>query len=202
MKKYLTTFAILAWITLLLAGCQREKPFAIDLDTTYFPFGADYEWYYEGYTENYRDGQLLSADTQTYYVLVLDSSGTDTSWTFKLEGYFDDLSTTVEIEKDSVYVYMEGHGGTIGKTINVSDPQTDTLPPDLYNVFSIEYAGDTLQIKLKYSISANNAVYHTVSRVKGLGTTYQSISSRAGTDSIFTLDKTLFLRKGTDTIWF
>ncbi|MBN2381091.1 hypothetical protein JXM67_14935 [candidate division WOR-3 bacterium] len=198
MKKALVVVILTA--VFLIIDCS-EEPLSLDLDTTYFPFGEDYEWYYEEYTSIFQNGDLVSIDTQAYHVLVLDSTGTNTSCTFDLEGYFDDLADPIEIINDSVFVFLEGQGKIrVGKTINLVNPQTDTIQ-DLYNFFSIFYSGDTLKIKLNYA-SSEGPVFHTVSRVKGLGTTWQSLITASDQDSVHTLDKFLFLRKGSDTTWY
>ncbi|MBD3286850.1 hypothetical protein GF359_09480 [candidate division WOR-3 bacterium] len=198
MKKAL--FVVILTTIFLSTSCS-EEPFTIDLDTTYYPLGEEYEWYYEEYVSTYNNGELVSIDTQAYHILVLDSSGTDTSWTFDLEGYFDDLDDPVEITKDSIRVFLEGQGKIrIGKTVNLINPQPDTLE-DLYNFFSILYSDDTLKIKLNYA-SGEGSFFHTVCRVKGQGPTYQSKISMTGEDSVYTLDKFLFLRKESDTTWF
>ncbi len=204
MSRCLKSTVILAGIVLALTGCKQDETDKtwFSLDTTYFPFGADYEWYYYEYTRTFRDGQLVSADTQAYHVLVVDSSGTDSAWTFKLEGYFDDLPTTVQINADSIYVFLEGYYAKPGKTINVVKPETDTIT-DLFHKFSIEYAGETLEVKLTYATDKEGEVgSRCVSRLRGKGMVSQTFSFISPPDSQYLIDRVFFLRKGTDTIWF
>jgi hypothetical protein len=203
-KRVLKLAVILVAIVVILVGCEKKDETDktwLSLDTTYFPFGPDYEWVYEENVKTFREGQLISEDIITYHVQVIDSSGTNSAWTFKLEGYFDDLPTTVQINADSIYVFLEGYYAKPGKTINVVKPETDTLT-DLFHKFSIEYAGETLEVKLTYATDKEGEVgSRCVSRLRGKGTISQTFSFTSPPDSQYIRDKTLFLRKGQDTVW-
>ncbi len=196
-------FFLCLGLGVMLAGCTPPdnpgKTWLV-LDTTYYPFAAGYKWVYEEYTLNYQDGQMLDSTYEMYKVEVTDSAGSDSSWTFKLEGYFEDLPQTVAIEADSVYASLQGYPGKPGKTISIVEPQTDTLT-DLYNIFSISKLGDTLNLKIRYATGTQGEHRSiSVDRLKGFGVVSQEFVNVLPPDSQYIFDRTLFLIKENDTI--
>lgn len=119
-----------------------EKPEPSGLDTTYFPFGKDYEWRYEvEYWEADYRSETRDSSYDTISVLVTDSMSTSSGWIFVLDGGFYDIGhDTVEIKDGKILVFED----CVGEDANVS------LIPDTseesYHV-SIRYSADTLRME-------------------------------------------------------
>lgn len=150
-----------------------KPPPPLDLDTTYFPFGREYEWIYE-VVEWERDAYEIY-DTVT--IRVSDSSWNDYELFFTLEGGgFADLTNPVVIVGDKIWLRTEWNYRY--DTVLVAQPETDTASGYLWE-FQLGYFGDTLHILTYHypdglaSIPYREIIRET-DRVKGIGAVYSS----------------------------
>lgn len=177
-----------------------KKPLpALDLDTTYFPFGLEYEWVYESYNEgwdHYGGGEWY--DTVT--ITVLDSTFSANGWAFELEGvyqYGDDSYAFWDVGKH-VYIY-----GEVVAVFNKEKINLDPEPRGSYEEgFEVSYKNDTLYIA---SYNPSNYSYSRSStyRLKGIGVVKQSHyeSRDYGWVGWSADDRLLYFIKGQDTVW-
>ncbi|TET21638.1 MAG: hypothetical protein E3J71_08905 [Candidatus Stahlbacteria bacterium] len=94
MSKCLKFTAILAGIVLALTGCKKDETDKtwLSLDTTYFPFGREYEWTYERYSYSMKADEIRDESYDTFVIKVIDSTYGPEGWEFSLEGgYFRDF---------------------------------------------------------------------------------------------------------------
>jgi len=145
-----------------------EKPEPSGLDTTYFPFGMDYEWTYEKHCWDYYGDER----TDSYYTItirVVDSNIAPGGYTFVLEGgcFYDLDCDTIKIVDEKITAFPNDPCGT---SIVSLIPDTS----EARNLLSIRYRGDTLNMGYHFEMyppdqhSYDNTDCYTF-RLRGVG---------------------------------
>lgn len=191
---------------------SEVRSFAIEnaepsgLDTTYFPFGMDYEWKYERH--HWRYGTEEDDDSyDTVTIRVVDSNIAPGGYTFVLEGgcFYDLDCDTIKIVDEKITAFPNDPCGT---SIVSLIPDTS----EARNLLSIRYRGDTLNMGYHFEMyppdqhSYDNTDCYTF-RLRGIGLIDQTYSRSwwdgmgwdpGGHGSHYTL---LFFRKGGKVVW-
>jgi len=170
---------------------------AVDLDTTYFPYGLEYTWVYEFY--NY--GYGISGDGGEYYDTI---SYIVTDSVLKTTGYVFTMTKTDSYGNEYQWeIRFFGNLPLFRKWIPV-------VPNELTDYgIDVNYSGDTLYLSDGYYLEHEGGVGYTSEgwhshRVRGMG----EISSGHGYANIahggeedYTDYRLLYFIKGADTVW-
>ncbi len=167
----------------------------INLDTTYFPFGLNYQWIYE---HIYTDSDMYSDSIYDTVIISCTSVATDDYYeTYILEIGFFDVGEKVVI---------------FGNLVSVFDQSKISLfPQEEYShlyPFSYDYSKDTLILNSGYSSWVGQypreGSYH-VYRVQGIGVVKEEISEgpvpKAQGPFTYDVYRLLYFIKGADTVW-
>jgi hypothetical protein len=185
-----------------------DKPMPeLDLDTTYFPLGLNYEWAYERHLwgADYSDPNNPDPPVWDYYdtvtITVADSVFGVNGWEFYLEGYlFRDVGYTVYIFGNRVLVFDE-------EKIPFNPEATGPVDPN--QGVEIIYSSDTLNLSLKLSETwepiGESWSERTTSRIKGIGVVAQLFESwsygHGWEKESNVVDSLLYFYNGKDTVW-
>jgi|GEM_PF-1354968 len=185
-----------------------DKPMPeLNLDTTYFPLGLNYEWAYERHLwgADYSDPNNPDPPVWDYYdtvtITVADSVLGVNGWEFYLEGYlFRDVGDTVYIFGNRVLVFEDEK--------IIFNPQA-TGPRGANEGLEITYSQDTLNLSEAFLETwepiGESYLRKAVSRIKGTGVVaqlYRSSSSGHGWEKESNVvDTLLYFFNGKDTVW-
>lgn len=185
-----------------------DKPMPeLNLDTTYFPLGLNYEWAYERHLWGYDASDPDNPDPpewdyyDTIVVRVVDSIFGSNGWEFYLEGYlFRDVGYTVYIFGNRVLVFDE-------EKIPFNPEATGPVDPN--QGVEIIYSSDTLNLSLKLSETwepiGESWSERTTSRIKGIGVVAQLFESwsygHGWEKESNVVDTLLYFFNGKDTVW-
>lgn len=185
-----------------------DKPMPeLDLDTTYFPLGLNYEWAYERHLWGYDASDPDNPDPpewdyyDTIVVRVVDSIFGSNGWEFYLEGYlFRDVGDTVYIFGNRVLVFDE-------VKIRLHPEPVERVDP--YNGVEITYSEDTLFVSDFYHQTREPVGFYSTkqiaSRLKGIGVINQSYIHEAmghgWGEGSNVVDSLLYFYNGQDTVW-
>jgi len=182
----------------------------IDLDTTYFPAGLDYEWVYERHVKGHYYGTGGNEDEfwdyyDTIAIKVADSSYSQGELIFNLSGggfhgkyihlygSFRDVGWHTHIIGDCVELLLYDHYESIFIPLK---PLSDT------NDFLISYTKDTLCITLPGYNDLWDGIptVHSL-RIKGIGVVKQDGVYDAAKIAECCLDRLLYFYDGRDTVY-
>jgi hypothetical protein len=177
-----------------------EKAVPLDLDTTYFPFGINYEWCYERecyeHIFTHEGGDWDTTYYDTFTIVVTDSIYKPEGWNFTWSGggFQDIVSEEFEILNVDGQYKVPVFWDTI-PIIPSAGPYSDE-----YGEIKVSYSTDTLLIVTTYD---DNAEYtHSTWRLKGKGAIKQYYEETQGYPYTFSqTDLLLYFYDGQDTVW-